>query len=116
MIQICRAEDGAIVQSDLSLWDLERCPNFHPNLHLPHPPSSPRVDSLEHYICEKTGVPPDAVWAYLSDGRPLKHDNVRELAGLDDQVCTSPYPLPTPETQRNPDTICFQQDIPPPGS
>lgn len=46
-----------------------------------------RLDSLEHFLYEKTGVPPDAVWAYLSDGRPLKTDNVRELAGLQDQVC-----------------------------
>ncbi len=45
-----------------------------------------RLDSLEHFIYERTGVPPDAVWAYLSDGRPLKNDNVRELAGLEDQV------------------------------
>ena len=45
-----------------------------------------RLDSLEYFIYEKTGVPADAVWAYLSDGRPLKNDNVRELAGLEDQV------------------------------
>ncbi len=25
MIQLCRAEDGAIVPLDVSLWDLERC-------------------------------------------------------------------------------------------
>ncbi|RPD75615.1 hypothetical protein L226DRAFT_560124 [Lentinus tigrinus ALCF2SS1-7] len=68
MIQLCRAEDGVIVQLDISLWDLER------------------LDSLEQYIYEKTGVSPDAVWAYLSDGRPLKNDNVRELAGLEDQT------------------------------
>ena len=41
---------------------------------------------MEHFIYEKTGVPPEAVWAYLSDGRPLKIDNIRELAGLEDQV------------------------------
>ncbi|KAI0760334.1 hypothetical protein C8Q74DRAFT_1372225 [Fomes fomentarius] len=68
MIQLCRAEDGVIVPLDVSLWDLER------------------VDSLEHFIYEKTGVPPEAVWAYLSDGRPLRLDNVRELAGLEDQT------------------------------
>ncbi|TFK84892.1 hypothetical protein K466DRAFT_588523 [Polyporus arcularius HHB13444] len=68
MIQLCRAEDGVIIQLDVSLWDLER------------------LDSLEHFIYERTGVPPDAVWAYLSDGRPLKNDNVRELAGLEDQT------------------------------
>ncbi|KAI1794419.1 hypothetical protein LXA43DRAFT_1116792 [Ganoderma leucocontextum] len=68
MIQLCRAEDGAVVQLDASLWDLER------------------LDDLDQFICEKTGVPPEAVWAYLSDGRPLKGDNVRELAGLEDQT------------------------------
>ncbi|KAI0754446.1 hypothetical protein C8Q80DRAFT_1350248 [Daedaleopsis nitida] len=68
MIQLCRAEDGGIVTLDVSLWDLER------------------LDSLEHFLYEKTGVPPEAVWAYLSDGRPLKTDNVRELAGLQDQT------------------------------
>ncbi|EJF59536.1 hypothetical protein DICSQDRAFT_156224 [Dichomitus squalens LYAD-421 SS1] len=68
MIQLCRAEDGVVVELDTSLWDLER------------------LDSLDHFIYEKTGVPPEAIWAYLSDGRPLKADNVRELAGLEDQT------------------------------
>ena len=45
-----------------------------------------RLDSLDHFIYENTGVPPEAIWAYLSDGRPLKADNIRELAGLEDQV------------------------------
>jgi len=30
-----------------------------------------------------------AILAYLSDGRRLKNDNVRELAGVQDQVCGS---------------------------
>ena len=53
---------------------------------LPQPTLDFRLDDLDHFICEKTGVPPEAIWAYLSDGRPLKGDNVRELAGLEDQV------------------------------
>jgi hypothetical protein len=31
-------------------------------------------------------VEEDAILAYLSDGRRLKNDNVRELAGAQDQV------------------------------
>ena len=45
-----------------------------------------RLDDLDHFMCEKTWVPPEAFWAYLSDGRPVKSDNVRELAGLEDPV------------------------------
>ncbi|KAI0642725.1 hypothetical protein C8Q79DRAFT_916874 [Trametes meyenii] len=68
MIQLCRAEDGTVFQVEVSLWDLERLGN------------------LEQFISEKTGVPPDAIWAYLSDGRPLRSDNVRDLAGVEDQT------------------------------
>ena len=45
-----------------------------------------RLENLDHLIYEKTGVPPEAIWAYLADGRPLRSDNIRELAGLEDQV------------------------------
>ncbi|KAH9852196.1 hypothetical protein C2E23DRAFT_189253 [Lenzites betulinus] len=68
MIQLCRAEDGTVVQLDVSLWDLER------------------LDDLDRFISEKTGVPQEAIWAYLSDGRPLRHDNIRDLAGVEDQT------------------------------
>ncbi|KAI0654388.1 hypothetical protein C8Q70DRAFT_925844 [Cubamyces menziesii] len=68
MIQLCRAEDGTIVQLDASLWDLER------------------LSDLDHYLSEKTGIPPEAIWAYLSDGRPLRNDNIRDLAGVEDQT------------------------------
>ncbi|KAI0676409.1 hypothetical protein C8Q78DRAFT_997230 [Trametes maxima] len=68
MIQLCRAEDGTVVQLEVSLWDLER------------------LNDLEQFISERTGVPPDAIWAYLSDGRPLRSDNVRDLAGVEDQT------------------------------
>ncbi|KAI0631177.1 hypothetical protein C8Q77DRAFT_1131798 [Trametes polyzona] len=68
MIQLCRAEDGTVVRLDVSLWDLER------------------LEDLDHFISEKTGVPQDAIWAYLSDGRPLRSDNIRDLAGVEDQT------------------------------
>ncbi|KAJ2969743.1 hypothetical protein NUW54_g12891 [Trametes sanguinea] len=68
MIQVCRAEDGTVVQLDVSLWDLER------------------LSDLEQFLSEKSGVPQDAIWAYLSDGRPLRSDNVRDLAGVEDQT------------------------------
>ena len=29
MIQLCRAEDGAVVQLDVTLWDLERYAPVH---------------------------------------------------------------------------------------
>ena len=41
---------------------------------------------MDNLIYEKTGVSPEAIWAYLADGRPLKSDNVRELGELEDQV------------------------------
>ncbi|KAI0828599.1 hypothetical protein BC628DRAFT_80200 [Trametes gibbosa] len=68
MIQLCRAEDGTVVQLDVSLWDLEK------------------LNDLDAFISQKTGVPQQAVWAYLADGRPLRNDNIRDLAGVEDQV------------------------------
>ncbi|TFY68709.1 hypothetical protein EVG20_g3446 [Dentipellis fragilis] len=50
-----------------SLWDIER------------------VGSLELFLHQEIGVEEDAVLAYLSDGRRLRNDNVRELAGSQDQ-------------------------------
>ncbi|KAH9930184.1 hypothetical protein B0H21DRAFT_826142 [Amylocystis lapponica] len=68
MIQICRAEDGHVFELSVSLWDLER------------------LESLNRYLEEKTGVPQDAVLAYLADGRRLRDDNIRDLAGVQDQT------------------------------
>ncbi|EIW55097.1 uncharacterized protein TRAVEDRAFT_172756 [Trametes versicolor FP-101664 SS1] len=69
MIQLCRAEDGSVVQlQEVSMWDLER------------------LNDLDQFISEKTGIPHDAIWAYLSDGRPLRNDNIRDLAGVEDQT------------------------------
>ena len=45
-----------------------------------------RMDSLEHFLQEETGVQEDAVLAYLSDGRRLQKENIRDLAGMEDQV------------------------------
>ena len=45
-----------------------------------------RLDNLDRYLEEKTEVPEAAILAYLSDGRRLTN-NLRDLAGLQDQVC-----------------------------
>ncbi|OBZ67506.1 hypothetical protein A0H81_12706 [Grifola frondosa] len=55
------------IELNESLWDLER------------------LENLEAYLQEKTGVPQEAILAYLSDGRRLTKDNVRDLAGVQDQ-------------------------------
>ncbi|KZV76457.1 hypothetical protein PENSPDRAFT_741294 [Peniophora sp. CONT] len=68
MLQICRAEDGESFQVNATHWDIEKS------------------ESLENFLHEHTGVDPDAVLAYLSDGRRLGNDNVRELAGAPDQT------------------------------
>ena len=47
-----------------------------------------RLGSLELFLQQETGVDQDSVLAYLSDGRRLRSDNVRELAGAHDQVRT----------------------------
>jgi hypothetical protein len=36
-------------------------------------------------------VDQEAILAYLSDGRRLRNDNIRELAGAQDQVGPTPY-------------------------
>ena len=45
-----------------------------------------RLGSLERFLHEVTGVEEVAVLAYLSDGRRLRDENLRELAGAVDQV------------------------------
>ena len=54
--------------------------------------SSRRLGSLELFLQQETGVDQDSVLAYLSDGRRLRSDNVRELAGAHDQVRASAGP------------------------
>ncbi|KAI0767884.1 hypothetical protein BC629DRAFT_1596149 [Irpex lacteus] len=74
MIQICRAEDGQTFQAsscpqvDVSLWDIER------------------KGSLENFLNEETGVDEQDILAYLPDGRRLRNENVRDLAGVEDQT------------------------------
>ncbi|KAH9962908.1 hypothetical protein BC827DRAFT_1195700 [Russula dissimulans] len=67
MIQICRAEDGEVFQTNATLWDIQR------------------LGSLETFLCREIGIEENAVLAYLSDGRRLRTDNVRDLAGAQDQ-------------------------------
>ena len=45
-----------------------------------------RTGSLELFLHQETGVDEEAVLAYLSDGRRLRNDNIRDLAGAEDQV------------------------------
>lgn len=53
-----------------------------------------RLENFENYLSERTGISPDAIFANLSDGRRLRHDNVRDLAGVEDQVCVDPLKFP----------------------
>ena len=46
-----------------------------------------RLGSLEAFLHQETGVPEDAVLAYLSDGRRLENANVREIAWGGSEVC-----------------------------
>ncbi|KAH9836395.1 uncharacterized protein C8Q71DRAFT_762403 [Rhodofomes roseus] len=68
MIQLCRAEDGKTVDLADSVWDLEREVN------------------LERLLEEKAGIYQGDGLAYLSDGRRLTKDNVRDIAGVEDQT------------------------------
>ncbi|KAI0266091.1 putative peripheral membrane protein [Gloeopeniophorella convolvens] len=67
MLRICRAEDGEVFHTNATLWDVER------------------HGSLEAFLHKEIGVEEDAILAYLSDGRRLRTDNVRDLAGAQDQ-------------------------------
>lgn len=51
------------------------------------------------FLQQETGVDQDSVLAYLSDGRRLRSENVRELAGATDQVRV-PVPYPTRHCSR----------------
>lgn len=44
------------------------------------------MGSLEQFLSKETGIDHDSILAYLSDGTRLRNDNVRELAGVQDQV------------------------------
>jgi len=45
-----------------------------------------RAGSLELFLHQQTGVDEEAIIAYMSDGRRLRNDNIRDLAGAQDQV------------------------------
>ena len=56
-------------------------------------PFSFRLGSLESFLRKEIGIEESAALAYLSDGRRLRTDNVRDLAGAQDQVrCPPPCP------------------------
>lgn len=82
-------------------------PLTHPGHSLLHS----RLNDLDQFISEKTGIPHDAIWAYLSDGRPLRNDNIRDLAGVEDQVRSVSLRLLAP-TDMVTDNLCVQQGIP----
>ncbi|KAI0064232.1 putative peripheral membrane protein [Artomyces pyxidatus] len=67
MLQICRAEDGEVFQVNATMWDIEK------------------LESLELFLNHEIGIDQDAVLAYLSDGRRLRNENIRDLAGAQDQ-------------------------------
>lgn len=45
-----------------------------------------RQGSLEKFLREETGVEEEDILAYLPDGRRLRNENIRDLAGAEDQV------------------------------
>jgi len=105
MMQICRAEDGQVFQVGIHLYlsnfrttksmgqvnaifprhrkVLVSFATFFESQHI----ALDRSGSLELFLHHQTGVDEEAVLAYLSDGRRLRNDNIRDLAGAEDQVC-----------------------------
>jgi autophagy-related protein 11 len=49
--------------------------------------TSCRAGSLESFLHQETRIDQDAILAYLSDGRRLQNDNIRDFASAQDQVC-----------------------------
>ncbi|EKM58045.1 uncharacterized protein PHACADRAFT_139619 [Phanerochaete carnosa HHB-10118-sp] len=68
MLQICRAEDGQIFEVDATFRDIDR------------------FGGLEYFLKEQTGVDEENILAYLPDGHRLRSENLRELAGTQDQT------------------------------
>jgi autophagy-related protein 11 len=64
-----------------------------------------RSESLEHFLHNETGVDEQAILAYLSDGRRLRNDNIRELLGAQDQVRMLSSYVPTARS------LCRSQSI-----
>jgi hypothetical protein len=46
-----------------------------------------RTGSLELFLSQEIGIDPDASISYLSDGRRLTNNNIRELGSVQDGVC-----------------------------
>ena len=116
MIQICRAEDGEVFQvcpSWITITDEHSADpgerrrmqlfgklkgklprHVTPLLSWPRAKPHPfiRLGSLESFLHKEIGIEESAALAYLSDGRRLRTDNVRDLAGAQDQVRASPLP------------------------
>lgn len=67
------------------------------------------MGSLEIFLQQETGVDQDAVLAYLSDGRRLTNNNIRELAGAQDQVRSVFWPYH--RTDHHQVHLCFQQTL-----
>ncbi|PSR70585.1 hypothetical protein PHLCEN_2v13523 [Hermanssonia centrifuga] len=82
MIQICRAEDGQLFEVRLKLGEIEATLLNYLQVDI----SIWDIDSLEHFIQKETGIEEDSILAYLSDGRRLMTENIRDLAGVQDQT------------------------------
>ncbi|KAJ7657016.1 hypothetical protein B0H17DRAFT_1213649 [Mycena rosella] len=74
MLQLCRAEDGAVFQVPSPL----QCnlPGARHNTLR----DIERLGSLEHFLHQETGVPPTSALVYLPDGHRLTQGSLRELA------------------------------------
>jgi hypothetical protein len=108
MVLVCRAEDGQVfkvphsallcrltmadagdAQAKASLYEIERLV-VDSRIGCEVLTKMRRTGNIEHFLSQETGVDPDAVLAFLSDGRRLQTENVRELAGSQDQVGVMP--------------------------
>ncbi|KAG8931279.1 oligomeric, coiled-coil, peripheral membrane protein [Tulasnella sp. 417] len=66
---VVRADDGESYESNLTLLDVEQTRS-----------------SLKAYLSELTGFDASAILCFLSDGTQLRNENLRELAGVEDQT------------------------------
>lgn len=66
---------------------------------------------MERFLSDETGVEEDAVLAYLPDGRRLRSENVRDLAGSEDQVCGSCSGQIDRSLNYAVDYLCVQQSV-----
>ncbi|KIO23096.1 hypothetical protein M407DRAFT_244926 [Tulasnella calospora MUT 4182] len=66
---VVRADDGESYESNLTLLDVEQT-----------------RPSLKAYLSEVTGFDANAILCFLSDGTQLRNENLRELAGVEDQT------------------------------